>query len=80
MIEPTLDTIIDITDGELARDEESVIVSYGALGYYRLTPDTVIRDGEEHPAVAIRGRLTRQDGKHSADLRDTLRAGGLEIR
>lgn len=79
-IEPTIQQIIDVTGGKESRDGESVVVGYGPLGYYRLTPSTIIRDGQELPAVRIDGRLSRQDGAKSAELREKLRANGIEVR
>lgn len=77
---PTIEQIIEATDGKLARDERSVIVGYGSLGYLRLFPDSVIFGGQELPAVRIEGRLARRDGALQSELRAKLRAAGLEVR
>jgi hypothetical protein len=76
----TFDQIIDATGGQMSRDGQSVVVSYGPLGYLRLTPAYVVIDGAEVPAALITGKLTRRDGALQAELRAKLRAAGIEIR
>lgn len=81
-MEPTLDQIIEAVgnNAKLSRDEESVVVGYGPLGYLRLTPDSVIISGEEFPAARIEGRLSRQNGGAQSELRKALEAAGIRIR
>lgn len=80
MTTPTLQQIIDATDGKLSRDGETVVVSYGSLGYLRLSPSMIIRDGIELPAVQIDGRLSARNGGLQGELRAKIRAADLEIR
>lgn len=80
--EPTLETIAQASGGKLARDGQSVVVSYGSNGYLRLFPSVVWADGtrNEIPAVRIDGKLTSGNGGAKEALRAKLRAAGLEIR
>jgi len=85
MNKPTLDTLIDVCDDAglrvaLSRDEEHVIISYGRNGYLRLTPDYILRNGEESPAAEIRGHVERRNGATHEQLREILRAAGIEPR
>lgn len=83
MTTPTLDTLMQVSGGKLSRDGQSVVVSYGPLGYLRLTPDTVglgTPDNPERPAVHIAGRLVKANGARQAELRERFRGAGIEIR
>ncbi|MDQ2069297.1 hypothetical protein [Natronospira bacteriovora] len=81
-IEPTIEQIMEAIGDQASesRDGESVIVGYGPIGYLRIHPDSIIRDGEELPAVRIDGKLSRANGSTQSELREQLRTAGLEIR
>ena len=77
---PTIDTVIAALGGKPSRDGKSVVLSMGGNGYVRVTPDYIILDGKELPAVALDGSdVRRGKGRILSDLRDKARAAGLEV-
>ena len=78
-MKPTIAAIIQITDGKASQDGASVVVGYGSLGFFRLTPSTVILDGTEIPAVELSGKLARRNAGHREELADKIRAAGIYI-
>ena len=79
-VAPTLGEIIAIVGGKEARHGGSVVVNYGRNGYARLTPSSIYLGDDEFKAVEIEMCTRGRTGGISSDLRDKLRAGGLEIR
>lgn len=93
--QPTLDQIAAAVGGKPSRDGRAIILSYGADGYLRIEPATVTAGGElvrcadgvtrpvggtERPAARIVGQIARRNGATQQELRDRLRAAGIEVR
>jgi hypothetical protein len=80
MSKPSIETIISAIGGKPSRDGLSVVVSMGGAGYIRATPDYIILDGKELPAIALDADGCRGGkGRMLATLREKARAAGLEI-
>lgn len=77
---PEISDIIGRIGGKESRDGKSVIVGYGGAGYARLTPDYVIRDGQELPAVTIEIGSSVGRGAKKAEMRRKVEAAGWEAR
>jgi hypothetical protein len=74
---PSLDMIIGAVGGQLSRDGESVVVSYGRNGFVRLVPNEVILNGEPRPAATITAEVRGRRGGIRSDIADKLRAAGI---
>lgn len=75
---PDLEHLAGVARGRVSRDEETVIVGYGPLGFLTLRPCLTWSGGVARPSAEITGKLSRNNGGRQAELRERLRAAGIE--